>query len=232
MECQTDTIHCISETQSPLLARPVAQAFGSVPGWKDPPALSAHPRPIPGCPSLVPTWNLVLWQGEDTTGCQPHPPAAQEQQGQPELLAGAAAPPPCAAQRRAKPDRLQAASTEGERLGPWQGKLPESGPGPEQGPPATCFFPATSPAGTKSQKQERLHRSDQEMVVGWPYPSTALSTPLSSGGILFTLAKVVGDKRRVEGTCWGSPSLRLLDTGQPPAWCEHPLVDICGSEGK
>ena len=90
----------VSETQSLLAAR------------LGPSGLSRD-----GGQLLTPVWDLVPWQGEDSTGCQPHLPAAQEQQGQPELLAGAAAPPPGAAQRRAKPDFLQAASTEGEALG-------------------------------------------------------------------------------------------------------------------
>lgn len=42
--------------------------------------------------------DLISLQGEDAAGCQPHLPAVQELQEQPELLAGARAQQPGAAQ--------------------------------------------------------------------------------------------------------------------------------------
>lgn len=85
-----------TETQSPLPAWPVCRS--GLPFCLGTKASTSIPQPIPGGQLLMPVRNLVLWQGEDTTGCWPHPPAAQEWQGQPELLAGAAAPSPGAAQ--------------------------------------------------------------------------------------------------------------------------------------
>lgn len=209
-----------------------AQGFGSVSGWQHPPASSAHPEPIPGGQLLMSIWDLVLWQGEDTAGCQPYSAAAQELQGQPELLAGAAAPQPGAAQRRAKPDCLQASSTEGEGLGLWGWTLPESGPGLGLGPPATCFFPATAQQGQllvfmrSGPKSKRFHRSDQEAVVAGPYPSTVFSTVLSPGGILFILVRAEGEKAGVESTEVHPQALHLLGKSIPAAFRDGPATSL------
>lgn len=66
-------------------------------------------------------------------------------------------------------------------------------------------------------KSKRLHRSDQEVVAGWPLPPNSVLNTAFPGGILFILAKAEGAKPGAEGTKPHPQALHLLGKSIPAA---------------